>query len=350
MKWVTSNIVFDRQNKPGHAYFGRAYDFIKAWNDGQEAFVLQTSGSTGLPKPITVTRKQLTASARMTGRALNLNAGTRALVCLNISYIAGLMMLVRGMELGWELTIIEPAANPILNEELADFDFVALVPMQLAEILDNPLTTSKIEKLGKVLLGGAAVSISLQKRIEHLEVPVFQSYGMTETVSHIALKQLNGPHASAGYTFLPDIEYGTDERGCLFISGVVTNHALIQTNDIVAISGNQFEWIGRADNIINSGGVKIFLDQVDIRIAEVFYDLGVPNAFFSWHQTDEKWGQKLILVIEGEVSAFTQEQLTNEIRKQLSAYETPKGIYFVERFSKTPTDKVDKRLTIQQLF
>jgi O-succinylbenzoic acid--CoA ligase len=350
MKWVTSNIVFDQQTRPEHVYFGQAYDFIKAWKSGQNTFILQTSGSTGQPKPITVTRNQLTASAHMTGRALNLNAGTRALVCLNVAYIAGLMMLVRGIELGWELTVVEPSANPLLNEGSSEFDFIAMVPMQLLEILDHPLTTSILEHTGMILLGGAPVSISLQKRIEPLKIPVFQSYGMTETVSHIALKQLNGLNASNHYTFLPDITHGTDERGCLFISGTVTNGAVIQTNDIVAISGNQFEWIGRADNIINSGGVKIFLDQVESRIADVFYVLGIANAFFTWHQNDEKWGQKLVLVIEGSVVDFTKEQLTIEIRKKVSAYETPKDIYFVERFSKTPTDKVDKRLTIQQLF
>jgi O-succinylbenzoic acid--CoA ligase len=351
MTWNINSTEILKAPRPEHAYFSKVYDFMESWQQGQTEFTLQTSGSTGTPKPIQVTRKQLTASALMTGKALQIGKGTRALVCLNASYIAGLMMLVRGMELDWELTIVEPSSNPMIGlPQDAHFDFVAMVPMQLAACLEDSRTQHLVNNLGKILLGGAPVGVSLQKKISDLQIPVYQSYGMTETVSHVALKKLNGREVTGRYFFLPGIHFGTDARGCLFVSGEVTGQEIVQTNDLVEISGNTFEWIGRADNVINSGGVKIILDIVDGLIAEVFHDLNLTNAFFTWYQPDEKLGQKLVLIIEGSAELVVETDILAEIRAQVSAYETPKHVYFVDQFTKTATDKVDKRETVQQLF
>ncbi|WP_439555270.1 AMP-binding protein [Dyadobacter sp.] len=319
---------FWERPRPQDVYLGKAHDFMCKWKSGETKFTLHTSGSTGTPKPIVLTRKQMITSALATGKALDLGAGTRALVCLNIEYIAGLMMLVRGMELNWQLCITEPAANPLLlTEEGAQFDFTALVPMQLTSIFENSETRDKVSTLGKILLGGAPVYAGLQVQIAGLEVPVYQSYGMTETVSHIALRRLNCPEEEARYTFLPGIFSGTDERGCLFVSGDVTNGEVVQTNDLVEIEGNTFQWIGRADNVINSGGVKIVLDKIDTAVAAVFARLNIANAHFTWWQPDQKLGQKLVLVIEGELQSVSENSIMEEIRKQVSAYETPKHTY-----------------------
>ncbi|TLV03127.1 AMP-binding protein [Dyadobacter luticola] len=350
MIWTTSISDLNDAKRPGEPYFAGAWDFMKAWLGGQQEFTLHTSGSTGTPKPINLTRVQMSASARMTGKALQLGKGTRALVCLNVSYIAGLMMLVRGMELDWELTIIEPSSNPLADiEPEMQFDFAALVPLQLTEILANVETKNRDNSLGKILLGGAPVDVSLQKVISKLPVPIYQSYGMTETVSHVALRQLNGAEPSENYEFLPEIRFGTDDRGCLFVLGPVTNNEIVQTNDLVEISGNTFKWIGRADNIINSGGVKIVLDKIDAVVAEVFDDLNLSKSFFSWSAPDEKLGQKLVLVIESITDEDIANRILKEIRGLVSAYETPKHIYFVTKFARTPSNKVDKRATFQQL-
>lgn len=348
MIWTTGKTHWQTQKRPRNPYFAQAYDFMGKWLEGEREFVLHTSGSTGMPKPITVTRRQLEASAAMTGKALSLGSGTRALVCLNVGYVAGLMMLVRGLELGWELTVTEPTSNPLNGLDTVDFDFVAMVPMQLQTMLENPVTAGQVNRLGKILLGGAPVSLTLTERIKGLNVPVFQSYGMTETVSHIALKALNGLRVNDSYVFLPGISFGTDERGCLFVSGAVTNGQKVQTNDLVEITGDEFEWIGRADNVINSGGVKIVLDQTDQRIAQVFHDLGISNAFFCWWEPDEKLGQKLVLVVEDTLHPELAQKLPVEIRSRVSTYENPKHIYFAKAFAKTATDKVDKRATFQQ--
>jgi O-succinylbenzoic acid--CoA ligase len=339
---------FWKNPRPGDPYLAKAHDFMRQWNEGRAEFTMPTSGSTGTPKAITVTRKQLISSALATGKALNLSEGTRALVCLNISYIAGLMMLVRGMELSWQLTVVEPAANPLLLIEESDrFDFTALVPMQLAQILENPLTNMRVNSLGKILLGGAPVDPGLQNQISLLQIPVFQSYGMTETVSHVALRRLNLPGEEPFYTFLPGIDFGTDARGCLFVSGNVTNGEIVQTNDLVEIGGDTFKWIGRADNVINSGGVKILLDQIDTVVAQVLMLLNISNPSFAWWEPDEKLGQKLVLVIEGERGLFDERVIVDEIRKRVSAYETPKHIYFADQFVKTPTGKIDKHSSFQ---
>jgi O-succinylbenzoic acid--CoA ligase len=351
MIWHTSPALIKTQAPPEHPYFRQAYDFIISWLSGQETFLLQTSGSTGTPKTIRVNRAQLSSSARMTGAVLELPAGTRALVCLNITYIGGIMMLVRGMELDWELSIIEPASNPLSAFEDPAFDFAAMVPLQLSTILSDESTRGKIGRVGKILLGGAPVGMHLRKQIGQLPVPVYQSYGMTETVSHIALRQLNGPDAGKDYRVLPGITFGLDERSCLFISGPVTNGEKIQTNDLAEItSAFSFNWLGRIDNVINSGGVKVALDKVDEVVAEVFYDLRIENDYFSWFENDEKLGQKLILIVEKMDEDGLPQMWLEEIRKRISIYETPKHVYFVGKFKKTPTDKVDKRQTAALIF
>ncbi|MCF2443724.1 AMP-binding protein [Dyadobacter sp. CY345] len=351
MIWNTNSILIKTQEVPDYPYFRQAYEFMMNWLTGKEHFILHTSGSTGTPKDVLIKREQLRSSALMTGAALDLQEGTRALVCLNVNYIAGTMMLVRGMELGWDLSIVEPSSNPLLELDNIDFDFVAIVPLQLSTCLANEKTKTKVNRLGKILLGGAPVDLSLQKEIDLLNIPVYHSYGMTETVSHIALKKLNQPKSESHYTVLPGVNFGVDDRGCIFLQGAVTNNERIQTNDLVEItSENTFNWIGRADNVINSGGVKIVLDKVDQVIAAVFYDSGYENKFFSWYENDEKLGQKLILIIQKTGEELSAQHILEEIRKRISTYETPKHVYFVKEFIKTPTEKIDKRKTAQLLF
>ena len=350
--WKTNREQFLTQPRPQNPYFQNAYDFIQLWLSGKQEFNLQTSGSTGVPKTISVSRNQLSSSAAMTGQALDLGVGTSALVCLNTAYVAGLMMLVRGIELGWQLAVVEPASNPLLLTDTdSHFDFVAMVPLQLSTCLENQVTKNRVNDLGKILLGGAPVSVSLLREVLNLTIPVYQSYGMTETVSHVALRKLNQPEADPYYTILPGVDMGSDSRDCLYVSGPMTRYEVIQTNDLVEIvSSTQFRWLGRIDNVINSGGVKLILDRLDEQIAEILFDLGLSNPFFTWHEHDEKLGQKLILIIEENVQELAGETILTQIRNKLSAYETPKHVYFAVQFLKTATDKIDKRRTAEMLF
>lgn len=350
--WITDPHRLATDPPPIEPYFKVAYDFARAWLSGESEFVLNTSGSTGVPKPILLQKSQMEASARMTGEALNLPAKTKALVCLNTAYIAGRMMLVRAMVLDWEMYVVEPTANPLaLFLPSISFDFVAMVPLQLAACLDDELTRPLVESCGKILLGGAPLSLALDTRIQQLRVPVFQSYGMTETVSHVALRRVNGPQRTEAYHMLPGIDFGVDDRGCLWVRGAVTNFETIQTNDLVELRPEgTFLWLGRADSVINSGGVKIHLDKLDRIVERVLNEMQVPNAFFHGYEADEKLGQKLVLFFEKKPAVVNVTKLLAKFADLVNPYEVPRNVYFVEKFKGTPTAKIDKKATAQAYF
>jgi O-succinylbenzoic acid--CoA ligase len=330
---------------PTDPYFRQAWEFCQLYSSGKQAFILHTSGSTGEPKPIVLTRAQMQASARMTQKALHLKCGQRALVCLNVAYIAGTMMLVRGMDLGLTMYVVAPSSQPFA--ELPDdlpIDFMAVVPLQLQTLLETQ-QHDRLNTLDVMIVGGAPVNSALLSQIQQLSVPVFSTYGMTETVSHIALQKLNGANASASYTLLEGIEATTDERECLRLRGAVTNHEWIQTNDVVVFTDTtHFQIIGRADNIINSGGVKIQLEKVERAIEQIW---NRPERYFVWWQPDEKLGQKLVLVIEN-AEAVHKESLKDKLQLLLNPYEIPREVYHAKKFVETSTGKVDKRRTFEE--
>ncbi|SOD81457.1 AMP-binding protein [Spirosoma fluviale] len=349
---------------PQTPYEEEALAFCRSWLGGQQQFTLYTSGSTGTPKPIALTRSQMQASARLTGQTLGLQPDDSALVCLNIRYVAGIMMLVRGLELGLPMTIIEPSANPLLDfTPGADtFAFTALVPLQLQTILEK--TPEKIQLLNgmkAILVGGAATSSALEKQLSAIKAPVYATYGMTETVSHIALRRLNGLDASELFTALNGVQLGTDARGCLHITSAATNFEQIQTNDVVELlpdagTGNtQFRLLGRADRVINSGGVKIQPEQVEQLINSALInestDKGVlPSRLFVAGLPDERLGQRVVVICE-QVAIDSQlwAKIQEVIREKLGAYAVPKDVISVARFLETPTGKIDQKATIAQI-
>jgi o-succinylbenzoate---CoA ligase len=336
-----------QQPAPPSEYFERALDFCRAWEAGEQRFVRHTSGSTGTPKAIILNCSQLQASAKATQQALGLQANQTALICLNIEAIAGTMMLVRGMEIGMEMYIVAPSANPLANlPDNTVLDFAAFVPLQLQTMLQNGLG-ERLDTFQTIIVGGAAVSESLLRQIASLQVPVFSTYGMTETVSHVALRRLNGPTASDYYRLLPQIEANTDDRGCLRLCGAVTNHQWIQTNDLVQFVDKQtFQIVGRADNSINSGGIKIQLEKVEAAIDKLA--LLENTRFFAWHKPDETLGQKLVLVIEQlpkNVDSLNPSTLKTALSGHLNKYEIPREVYFSEKFIETATGKIDKHAT-----
>lgn len=330
---------------PVDPYFRQAWEFCQSYASEKETFVLHTSGSTGHPKPILLTRVQMQASAWMTQKALNLKSAQRALVCLNVAYIAGTMMLVRGMELGLTMYVVAPSSQPFaeLPNDLP-IDFIAVVPLQLQTLLEMR-QHNRLNTLNVIIVGGAAINSVLSSQIQALNVPVFSTYGMTETVSHIALRKLNGPDASEFYTLLQGVEADTDERDCLRLRGAVTNNEWIQTNDVVVFTDTfHFQIIGRADNIINSGGVKIQLEKVERAIEQIW---NRAERFFVWWKPDERLGQMLILVLEN-VQVFDKESLNRDLQALLSPYEIPREVLTVKKFVETTTGKVDKRRTFEE--
>ncbi len=346
--WQTDRRRLSDGKVPDEPYFRQAYDFCVQWLAGVEKYTVHTSGSTGVPKPIQISRSQMLASARLTAEALDLSTkGGTALVCLNVNYIAGMMMLVRGLNFDWKMTIVAPGANPLASVPAeATYDFAAMVPLQLATMIEQQGTRNGADRFGKILLGGAPVSLALERDVAILDVPVYHSYGMTETVSHVALRRLNGSSPEQDYQILGDIELGTDARDCLWVRGAVTAFTKVQTNDRVAITSHRtFTWLGRADSVINSGGVKIQLEKVDRVVEEVLLEMGSGTNYFAWHEFDETLGQKLVLFMQDKSQVPNEKVLLEKLGTRLTRYETPKAVYFVQNFERTPTDKLDRRAT-----
>ena len=331
-------------------YARATLDICHHWLAGQPEFVVKTSGSTGAPKPISITRQQMEASARATGEALGLQAGMRSLVCLPTSYIAGRMMLVRGFVLGMPLVVVEPSSNPFAN--LPDdraFDFTALVPLQLQTALDaGPSEREILDKMQAILIGGGPVSLSLHERLQAIEAPIYHTYGMTETVTHIALRRLNGAAQSDAFFSLPGVELEVDGRGCLSIRSAVTRGEVVQTNDSVDLRADgSFVWLGRVDNVVNSGGVKVQVERVEAvleRLLHAFDEPLLARRYFVGALPDERLGEAVTLFVEGEALAGDVEgKLLSALRQALPAYEVPRTFCYIAEFVETPTGKIDRK-------
>ena len=310
--------------------------FLTEWFDDRAFIIAKTSGSTGTPKAIKLYKKHMINSARMTGQYFGLKEGDRALLCLSPRYIAGKMMLVRALVLGLQLTAIETSGNPLqaLQEPV---DFAAMVPLQLYNALEYRASLPKAEdpmkKLKQLIVGGGVVSGALQARLGALPTKIYATYGMTETVSHVAVKKLNGTGVDDTYRALPGITFSKDERACLRIKAPGLCTEMQVTNDLVALlDETRFRWLGRYDNMINSGGLKIIPEQVEKKLRK-----SIPERFFVTGMKDEKLGEKVVLLIEGEERPLRFDQVSDP-------YEKPVAVFFVPRFEETETGKLRRDL------
>lgn len=308
-------------------------DFLKIWFNNQSYLEVKTSGSTGLPKPITIQKEHVIQSALATGNYFNLPEETTALLCLPIHYIAGKLMLVRALVLGWHLDIVKVNSNP-LSDITKQYDFSAMTPMQVENSID------KLNIIKKLIVGGGVVSNSLQTKLKYCKTKVYATYGMTETITHIAVKKLNYINTLPNFfDVLPNIEIYKDNKDCLVIKAPKISNNIIFTNDVVQlISNTQFEWLGRFDNIINSGGIKLNPEVIEQKLSKI-----ITTRFFVIGKYDEYLGEKLVLLIEGEEKIIALEN-TN-----LSKYEMPKGIYFLPKFIETTSGKIQRKETLKLL-
>ena len=342
-----------RNSVPLNGYETKTLEFCRNWLTGVQEFPIHTSGSTGEPKHIVLTRKQLEISARRTIKLLSLKKGDSMLVCLNTEFIAGMMMLARGFEAELDIIIVEPVTNPLTLVPVDyKIDFSSFVPMQLLTILhETPEAREVLNNMKAILVGGAPVSLSLEREIQQLNVPVYLTYGMTETASHVALRKLNGADKAAYFNVLEGIQLGLDNRGCLTIKGDVTNNELLITNDLVELlTPNRFRWLGRVDNTINSGGVKVQSEKVEVAVAEAMADLELAPRFFIASQPDELLGERIVLIIEGKKpSEQAEQELKERLKGMLKKFERPKNIYYAPAFSETPTGKISRQKTMLKL-
>jgi o-succinylbenzoate---CoA ligase len=324
----------------------RVIQFCKQWTDGKTSFDIQTSGSTGKPKTIHLERNSMIASAMATAEALQLKKGQTSLVCLDASYIAGMMMLVRSMEVGMNIIAVEPCANPFEKiEKETTIHFAALVPYQVKAILDSP-QKEFFNRIEMIIIGGAPLDESTKSILQGFSCQFYETYGMTETISHIALKKINGKFKSDHFEILPGINIRQDERACLCIHTPYLKEEII-TNDVVEMASlERFIWLGRYDNVINSGGVKIFPESTEKKIEVIFSALHLQNLFFVTGLPDERLGQSVTLVVEGNFPIEKQNEIETRLKKNLSKFEIPRSIKFVPQFIKTETGKINRGKSI----
>ncbi|PZR30149.1 MAG: hypothetical protein DI538_23335 [Azospira oryzae] len=327
------------------------FRFCREWLNGKTEFEIQTSGSTGIPKRIVFSGKQLEASALLTAQALDLKTNYHALVCLDTKYIAGQMMLVRSFVSGMNMIVAEPSANPFAAiDNTVPIDFAALVPYQVQAILDSS-HAHRLNSIQTIIIGGAATSKGLVDRIQEYTCQMYATYGMTETLSHIALQRLNGDHRSDYFHPLEGVRLQKDDRDCLVINAPHITRERIITNDIVDLKeDHSFRIMGRYDNVINTGGVKISPELAEEKIKSVFDRLALHNRLFLSALPDEKLGNKVALMIEGDPFPESMlNRLSHELAITLTRFELPRDIQFIKEFVETGTQKINRKKTTERL-
>ncbi|WP_185208514.1 AMP-binding protein [Chryseobacterium sp. C3] len=313
----------------------RVKNFLEEWFSDSDTVKVQTSGSTGTPKVFDIEKSRMMNSAEMTCNFLGLKEGDTALICLPVEYISGKMMVVRSMMRKLKLIVTDPSVKPVetLDQKI---DFCAMTPLQVENSLD------KLYLIKNLIIGGAAVSEDLKNKMQEAlktsdsETYIFETYGMSETLSHIGLKQIL-PEPEEYFTVFENVEISLDERNCLRIYAPKLNPDILQTNDLVEIkNGKQFKFLGRIDNVINSGGAKIFPEQLEALVKKE-----IPNEVVFLGIDDVSLSQKLIAVIEGEKSDDLIKKI-KEIQFEKS-FHKPKEIIFVEKIPRTPNGKISRK-------
>ena len=308
-------------------------EFLSEWNNDSPFVHVQTSGSTGAPKPMLAEKRRMLASARITNDFLGLREGDTALLCMSLDYIAGKMMVVRSMERGLKLFTVEPSGHPLNHSQLAiddcQIDFAAMVPLQVYNTLQVPEERKRLLQIRHLIIGGGAIDEALGAELKNFPNAVWSTYGMTETLSHIALRRLSGPEASDWYTPFPSVQVSLSDEGCLVIDAPEVCPECLVTNDIAEISTQGFRILGRKDNVICSGGIKIQIEKVESRLRPF---LRVPYLISK--RPDPKFGEVSVLLTEGSVDEARQ-----ICERILPKYHLPRHYLHVDHLPLTETGK-----------
>ena len=330
-------------------------DFLQEWNSPSETLLVHTSGSTGKPKPMWVEKQRMLNSAHITCDFLGLRPGDSALLCMSLDYIAGKMMVVRSIERKLRLFSVKPSGHPLSDESLAkmvemDFDFVAMVPMQVYNTLQVPQERERLSRIKHLIIGGGAIDDALAEELRSLPGAVWSTYGMTETLSHIALRRLNGEEASEWYQPFDSVGVSLNSDGCLVIDAPLVCSEPLVTNDIAEIKQQEtsshssdassslktssphvlFRIKGRKDNVICSGGIKIQIEEVENLLRQ---HLAAP--FLLAKKKDEKFGEIAVLVTE----SGDLEGVEAICRQVLPKYWVPRQYLHFDQLPMTETGK-----------
>lgn len=330
-------------------------DFLQEWNSPSETLLVHTSGSTGKPKPMWVEKQRMLNSAHITCDFLGLRPGDSALLCMSLDYIAGKMMVVRSIERKLRLFSVKPSGHPLSDESLTkmvemDFDFVAMVPMQVYNTLQVPQERERLSRIKHLIIGGGAIDDALAEELRSLPGAVWSTYGMTETLSHIALRRLNGEEASEWYQPFDSVGVSLNSDGCLVIDAPLVCSEPLVTNDIAEIKQQEtsshssdassslktssphvlFRIKGRKDNVICSGGIKIQIEEVENLLR---HHLDAP--FLLAKKKDEKFGEIAVLVTE----SGDLEGVEAICRQVLPKYWVPRQYLHFDQLPMTETGK-----------
>jgi o-succinylbenzoate---CoA ligase len=310
------------------------YSFLKEWLNNSETIDVKTSGSTGTPKTIHIKKDAMVASAFRTITYFELKPAMTALLCLPVSFIAGKMMVVRALVAQLNLIAVAPSGNPLV-EVNCPIDFAAFTPMQMLNILNDKGRNWSL--LRKVIIGGGKTDSHLNELLQNQPFEAYETYGMTETLSHIALRRINSINQEIAFKPLDGVTINTDTRGCLTIDAQDIHPELIITNDLAEIyPNNTFSITARIDNVINSGGLKILPEKIEEQIKHLIKEPFVISAI-----PDNVLGQKTVVVIESNIQP--SDNLISTIKKVLNKHEHPQNIYLLRDFPKTESGKVKRQ-------
>ncbi len=315
-------------------------DFILDFLGPESAIVQKSSGTTGISKEIRIDKEAMIRSASLTASALGLRKDQVAMLCLPVDYIAGKMMIVRALVTGMKLRWTEPASLPDVPAD-ENFDFCAMVPLQVYNLLENGFTFSRINTL---IIGGSALPPGLECRLKVLPCRFFETFGMAETCSHIALRRINGQGSKPWFTVLPGIKISADERGCLVIRTPFLPDPVV-TNDVVEIMGNKtFRWKGRVDHVINSGGIKISPEELETMIHAVLGQewvvVGLP---------DKRLGHKLVAATSIPYPGEEKSRALAKLKSALPAYHVPADVVCLDFIPRNRSFKIDRRALLKKV-
>ena len=334
-------------------------DFLSEWNNDSDRVLVHTSGSTGKPKPMMVEKKRMLNSARITCNFLGLKPSDSALLCMSLDYIAGKMVVVRSIERHLHLISVSPSGHPLkdvnLKEVNGEITFAAMVPMQVYNTLQVPEERERLCHIRHLIIGGGAIDAALELELRSLpgNIAIWSTYGMTETLSHIALRRINGAEASEWYQPFDSVKISQTDEGCLVIDAPLVCAETLVTNDIVEIepyiynkveNHNKVEKLrfrikGRKDNVICSGGIKIQIEEV-----EEFLKPHLEKPFMLAKKKDEKFGEIAVLLSEDKEI----EKVEATIRRLLSdhKYWIPREFRYVEHLPLTETGKPKRSILL----
>lgn len=310
--------------------------FLEEWHDESPYVRVQTSGSTGAPKPMLVEKQRMLASARRTNDFLGLQEGDTALLCMSLDYIAGKMMVVRALERNLRLICVEPSGHPLAMTQRGQppcVTFAAMVPMQVYNSLKVPEECECLKQIRHLIIGGGAVDARLAAELKTFPNSVWSTYGMTETLSHIALRRLSGRDVSDWYTPFPSVKVSLNGDSCLVIDAPEVCPELLVTNDIAELRNQSFRILGRKDNVICSGGLKIQAEEVERQLRPY---IRVPYLISK--RSDEKFGEVVVLLTEGDV-----ETARAACEAVLPKYQRPRVYIHVSQIPLTETGKPARR-------